>query len=259
MNVSVENTAAHHLHTLLTNVRDSGKSNLREAWCQVLGAQWESLEFAKRHSEVVTLLQMTIRQLDSLPERPRSRCERHVGSWWILVMQPILNWADTNRSPHALFDANQLDHLESTADLISGYLGGSNAAPQTSKFEEIVTQCQEWIDLLTSMGAEEINEPLRNQLISQIRHLIWLIENANLFGEARVAEEASTVIGSLAQAGATLVNVRPDNASRWKTAMLALITACVVLNQATPIIQESITAGGAIVKEITAAAENWSE
>ncbi|WP_143655784.1 hypothetical protein [Streptomyces sp. XY006] len=257
MELSVENTAAHHLHTLLTSVRDSGKLNLREAWCKILDAEWGSLEFAKRHSEVVTLLQMTISQLNSLPERARSRCERHVGSWWILVMQPILNWSDTNRNPSVLFDTDQLDHLESTADLISRNLVGSSAAPRNSKFEDIVTQCQDWIEFLASMGSEEIEEPLRNQLISQIRHLIWLIENANLFGGARVAEEASTVIGSLAQTGASLVNVRPDNASRWKTAMLALVTACVVLNQATPIIQDSITAGETIVKEIASVVEEW--
>ncbi|MER5835875.1 hypothetical protein ABT116_34855 [Streptomyces sp. NPDC002130] len=257
MDVSVENTAAHHLHTLLTLVRDSGEANLQNAWCKALDAEWGSLEFAKRHSEVVALLQMTIRQVNSLPERSRMRCERHVGSWWTLVMQPILNWSDATRTPHALFDANRLDHLESTADLISGHLVGSIAAPRSSNFEEIVTQCREWIEFLTAMGNEDIDGPVRDQLISQIRHLIWLVENANLFGGARVSEEASTVIGSLAQAGATLVNVSADNSNRWKTALLALVTACVVFNQASPIIQESITGGEAIVKEIATVVEEW--
>ncbi|MFJ8711733.1 hypothetical protein ACIRD9_00735 [Streptomyces violaceus] len=259
MSVSIENTAAHHLHTLLTSVRNSEESSLTDAWCKVLDAEWGTLEFAKRHSEVVTLLQMTIRQLNSLPERSRLRCERYVTAWWTLVMQPILNWSDTTRSPHILFDEDKLDHLESTADLISGNLVGTDAAPHGSNFEEIVEQCHEWIELLTSIGDDELNGPLRDELISQIRHLIWLIENAALFGGARVAEEASTVIGSLTQAGATLVNVQPENLSRWKKALLGLIAVCVVFNQASPIVQESITAGSGLIKEITAAVDDGQQ
>ncbi|MER6088590.1 hypothetical protein [Streptomyces bluensis] len=252
MSFSNENTAAHHLHALLRGVRDSGMDNHAAGWSKVLDAEWGTVPFARRHSEVVTLLQMTIRQLDALPERSRLRCERYVDAWWTAVMQPAINWSDTNRPTTGIIDEDKLDHLESTAELISGNLVGSVAAPRSADLDEMARQCHEWIDLLTSMGDEEISGPLRDGLISQIRHLIWLIENVGLFGGARVAEEASTVIGSLTQTGATLVNVQPDNANRWKTAFLGLVAACMVFNQAVPIFQESITTGEAIVKEITA-------
>jgi hypothetical protein len=120
-------------------------------------------------------------------------------------------------------------------------------------------RCNEWIELLASMGEGEIDGPVRDQLISQLRHLIWLIDNAGLFGGARVAEEASTVIGSLAQTGASLVNVREENASRWKKALLALVAACVVFNQASPILQESLTTGESLVKEIATVVEDFQE
>ncbi|WP_419666407.1 hypothetical protein [Streptomyces sp. 2-1] len=259
MSFSNENTAAHHLYMILQGVRDSGEDNHVAGWCSVLGVDWGNIEFARRHSEVVALLQMTIRQLDALPERSRLRCERYVGAWWTAVMQPIINWSDTARPAHGIIDEDKLDHLESTAELISGNLVGSGAAPRSADLDEMTRQCHEWINLLTSMGEGEIFGPVRDELISQIRHLIWLIENVGLFGGARVSGEASTVIGSLAQAGATLVNAQPNNASRWKTALLALIAACVVFNQASPIIQESIASGEGLIKEISTVVDNLQE
>ncbi|MEU3779865.1 hypothetical protein [Streptomyces sp900129855] len=259
MSFSNENTAAHHLYTLIARVRSSTESNTASAWSEVLGAEWGSHEFARRHSEVAALLQMTIRQVSALPERARIRCERHISAWWVAVMQPSINWMDETRSLQSIIDDDKLDHLESTADLISGNLVGSDAAPRSSDLSQMADRCNEWIELLASMGEGEIDGPVRDQLISQLRHLIWLIDNAGLFGGARVAEEASTVIGSLAQTGASLVNVREENASRWKKALLALVAACVVFNQASPILQESLTTGESLVKEIATVVEDFQE
>ncbi|MFC8227083.1 hypothetical protein [Streptomyces sp. NPDC057287] len=257
MGISNENTAAHHLHTLLQKVRDSGEATLRNGWCKVLDADVNSVDFSKRYSEVAVLLQMTIRQLDALPDRSRARCERYAPDWWMMVVQPNHNWSDNSRSPAALFAQDKLDHLESAADLISGNLVGSGAAPRSADLEEMTRQCNEWIDLLAAMGEDEINGPVRDALVSQIRHLLWLIDNVTLFGGARVAEEASGVIGSLTQAGATLVNVQPNNAGRWKNAMLGLLAACVVFNQAVPIAQESIENGSGLVKEIVSVVDEF--
>lgn len=259
MSFSNENTAAHHLYTILQSVRDSGEGNHVAGWCSVLGADWQSVEFARRHSEVVALLQMTIRQLDALPERSRLRCERYVGAWWTAVMQPAINWSDPSRPALGIIAEDKLDHLESAAELISGNLVGSGAAPRSANLDEIARQCHEWVDLLTSMGEEEIIGPVRDELISQIRHLIWLIDNVSLFGGSRVAEEASTVIGSLAQTGATLVNAQPNSTSRWKNALFAFVAACVVFNQASPILQESIAGGEGLIKEIVAVVDNLQD
>ncbi|WP_143076617.1 hypothetical protein [Streptomyces sp. MUSC 14] len=171
-------------------------------------------------------------------------------------MQPVVNWLDETRPVDSIIDDDKLDHLESTADLISGNLVGSNAAPRSTDLGQMSDTCTEWIDLLASMGEDEIDGPLRDQLMSQLRHVVWLVENSNLFGGARVAEEASTVIGTLAQASVSAVNMREESASRWKKAFLALVTACIVFNQAAPILQESITAGEQIVKEITSAVDD---
>ncbi|MEU2713355.1 hypothetical protein [Streptomyces sp. NPDC007205] len=255
MSFSNENTAAHNLHTLIARVRSSAEGTIARSWSAVLGAEWGTIDFIRRHTEVVSLLQLTIQQLNALPERQRLRCERHVGAWWAAVIQPTVNWTDETRPAHSIIDDDKLDHLESTADLISGNLVGSSAAPRSTDLDQMHNTCNEWIDLLTSMGEGEISGPLRDQLISQLRHIIWLVENSELFGGARIADEASTVIGVLAQASASVVNMREESASRWKKAFITLVTACIVFNQASPILQQSITAGEQIVKEITSAVD----
>ncbi|MER7686891.1 hypothetical protein [Streptomyces sp. NPDC097610] len=255
MGFSNENTAAHHLYTILCQIRDSGENAYSAGWVHVLDAEWGSPEFARRHTEVVTLLQLTLRSLNALPERSRVRSERYVNGWWVAVMQPVANWSDINRPAQGVISQEDLDQLESTAELISGNLMGSDAAPRSGNLDEIAKQCKEWLDLLQSMSESEISGPVRDELISQIKHLIWLIEHVDLFGGARVAGEATSVIGSIAQISTTLANVEPETASRWKKGFLTLLAACVFFNQAVPIVQESISTGSDMVKEITAVVE----
>lgn len=251
MSFSSENTAPHHLHTLLSRVKTSGKPSYVKGWAAVLGAEWGTVEFAKRHGEVVNLMVVTIEQLNSLPERPRERSLRYVNSWWQSIVQPQLNWTDSGRPAEGIIQQDMLDHLESAADIIAGSLVGSMAAPRGVDFQGIVEQCREWLDLLQGMEESEISGPVRDGLISQLEHLIWLIENADLFGGARVSAEASRVIGSLAQASATMENASPDTVSRWKKGWIAFIAVCVAFNGGATVVQESITSGTAIVKEIT--------
>lgn len=251
MSFSSENTAPHHLHNLLSRVKTSGKRTYIEGWAAVLGAEWGSVEFAKRHGEVLNLMVATIEQLDSLPERPRDRSLRYVNSWWQSLIQPQFNWTDASRPADGIIQQDMLDHLESAADIIAGSLVGSMAAPRGVDLQGILEQCREWLDLLQGMEDSEISGPVRDGLISQLEHLIWLVENANLFGGARVSAEASRVIGSLAQASATMENASPETVGHWKKRWVAFIAVCVAFNGGASVVQESITSGTAIVKEIT--------
>jgi hypothetical protein len=250
MSLSSDNSAPHHLHSILARVRASSGANYANGWAQALEAEWGSLEFSRRHSEVVNLLLDTVVQLNALPERSRERSLRYVPFWWTAVVQPQANWTDNGRNANDIITQDMLDHLEAAADIIAGSLVGSTAAPRGTDLQGISDQCREWIDLLRSMDDAEISGPVRDELVSQIEHLIWLIENVHIFGAARVSAEANRVIGSLAQASATMGNVNPDTVSRWKKAWLAFIAVCVTFNVGAPIVQESIQSGTAIVKEI---------
>ncbi|MFD4554376.1 hypothetical protein ACFWP5_08600 [Streptomyces sp. NPDC058469] len=256
MSLSSDNSAPHHLHSILARVRESSSVNYASGWAQALDAEWGSLEFAKRHSEVVNLLLDTVVQLNALPERARERSLRYVPSWWIAVVQPQANWTDNGRDSSSIITPDMLDHLEAAADIIAGSLVGSTAAPRSTDLQGISDQCQEWIDLLQSMDDVEISGSVRDELLSQIEHLIWLIDNVHIFGAARVSTEASRVIGSLAQASATMGNSNPDTASRWGKAWIAFIAVCVAFNVGAPIVQESIQSGTAVVKEIASVVDD---
>ncbi|WP_405631192.1 hypothetical protein [Streptomyces sp. NBC_01174] len=257
MGFTSENTAAHHLHAILSRIQGSNASSYAAGWGLALGAEWGSLEFSKKHSEIVNLLTETVQQLNALPERPRNRYLRYVPSWWTAVIQPVASWTDTNRPAVQIIKQDALDHLESAADIIAGTLAGSDAAPRSADLVAMKQQCGEWLDLLNEIDELELNGPVRDQLVAQIEHLIWLIDNVEMFGGARVAGEASRVVGSLAQAGATLTTSDPNTASRWQKAWFALIGICLVFNTGAPVVQESITSGGELFKEIAAVVQSF--
>ncbi|MFG2671049.1 hypothetical protein [Streptomyces sp. NBC_00342] len=246
----IQNTAPHHLHAILTRVRDSGKGQYAEGWVAVLGADWDSAEFSKRHAEVVNLLSLTVQQLQALPERSRGRFMRYVPAWWGAVIQPKVNWADNGRAAIQIVGLDLLDHLESAADIISGNLAGSEGAPVGADLSGISRQCQEWVELLLGLNDADLSDSLKGQLISQLRHVVWLIEHVDLFGEARVSGEASRVIGSLAQASTVVRNRDPETAGNWKRAFLSLIALCALFNTGAPVVRESIEVGSALVGEI---------
>ncbi|MGW0933410.1 hypothetical protein [Streptomyces sp. NPDC002666] len=254
MVTSIENTAAHNLHSILSRVRDSGSQVIADGWVSALDAPWDSVEFSRRHTEVVNLLLLTVQQIGAFPDRARLRTERHIPGWWAAVMQPMVNWRDTARTAEKVIGQNSLDHLESTAELISAHLAGTDAAPSGSDLAQMSDQCNEWLDILASLTDAEINVGLRAQLISQIQHLLWLIEHNDLFGGARVAQEASSVVGSLAQATGTLT-AQPENASRWKQGFVGLLAACALFTQAAPVMQDSIEAGSGLIREIASTVE----
>ncbi|MFC9249171.1 hypothetical protein ACFT7S_35590 [Streptomyces sp. NPDC057136] len=223
---------------------------------KALEAEWDSVEFARRHAEVVNLLLLTTQQLYALPERSRDRFLRYVPAWWNAIIQPKGNWGDNGRPAVNVVGQDVLDHLESAADIIAGSLVGSDAAPRSSDLEEISQQCQDWVVFLQGIDASEIDGPIRDQLIVQLEHIIWLIAHVDLFGGARVAGETSRAIGSLAQVQATMNNAQPETIGRWKQGWLALIAICLTINAGAPILQESIAVGGDLVKEITSAVQD---
>lgn len=252
----IQSTAPHHLHAILIRVRDSGKGQYAEGWVTALEADWGSAEFSKRHAEVVNLLSLTIQQLQALPERSRDRFMRHVPAWWSAVIQPKVNWADNGRATTQIVDLDLLDHLESAADIISANLSGSEGAPMGTDLSGISQQCQEWVEFLMGMGGEGLGDALKGQLISQLRHVVWLIEHVDLFGEARVSGEVSHAIGSLAQAGSVVQGRNPEAAGKWTRAFLSLMAAFAIFNAGAPVVQEAIEVGSSLAGEIVSVVQD---
>ncbi|WP_406508466.1 hypothetical protein [Streptomyces sp. NBC_00212] len=254
---SVSNTAPHYLHQVLSRVHASGAQSLREGWSGVLDAEWGSGEFARRHAEVAALLSETMQQVQALPERARLRYSRYFSDWWLAVVQPNSGWTDPGRSANGLITQDILDHLESAADQIDGALAGTSSAPRGSNLQDLKDSCTSWLEILRGAPAGDLPVTLQEGLISQILHLIWLIDNADLFGGSRISREANQVIGSLAQA-AVVNRGDVETTGRWKRALLAFIASAALFTTGATELQNAIGAGDGLVKEIGSVVDGLS-
>ncbi|GAA3952739.1 hypothetical protein GCM10023085_39050 [Actinomadura viridis] len=223
---------------------------MQKAWINVLQAQWGSNEFSRRYSEVASLLTDTIEQLYALPERSCERSLRYAFSWWQALIQPKANWSASNHPPSSIIDDAALDHLEAAADIIAGSLSATSAAPAGENLEGLATQCKFWIRLIEEIDDVELSGSIKSELVAQLRHVLWLIENVDLFGGARVARETNRAMGSIAQASTSLDNASPETVGRWKKAWFALLAACMFFTTGATMFQDALTAGEGIVKEI---------
>lgn len=175
------------------------------AWPQILGADWGSVEFSRRHAEVVGLYTGTLAQVAAFPDRARERAERYAWGWWLAIVAPDHGWGSNMQSSQTV-DTNALDQLGSVADLIDSRMAGSLAAPDKSDLTDLRAVCQEWADAV--LAETDLAEALKSNLLQDLRHLTWLIDNADLFGVARVAASAETVVGTIITTSEALPDVK---------------------------------------------------
>ncbi|MET9669752.1 hypothetical protein ABZY19_31075 [Streptomyces sp. NPDC006475] len=101
-----------------------------------------------------------------------------------------------------------------------------------------------------------MRENLREALASQVLHLIWLIDNVDTFGAARVAEEANSLVGALASAGVDIPESQPAWRGRWTQAAYGLILALGLFTTGTELATNAVEGGTGLVKEIVQTVEN---
>ncbi|MFJ7065418.1 hypothetical protein [Streptomyces sp. NPDC101115] len=256
MESRIPRTSAHGLHEILTEVWGSGAENFRKGWATALGAEWASPEFARRHAEVAGLLAETIQQIQALPETQQARYSRYFPQWWTAVVQPDVGWTDSGRPARVLVSQETLDHLASAADLLQGALQGTSSAPAGSNLETLKESCSSWLELLEQTPDSELAPSLREEIAAQIKHLLWLIENAQLFGIARISRESTTVIGALAQASTALTGQDPQTGGKWRRGLVTFVAASAFLATGMTTLQTAIESGSGVVKEITQIVES---
>ncbi|MEU5756334.1 hypothetical protein [Streptomyces sp. NPDC047829] len=148
--------------------------------------------------------------------------------------------------------------LAVTADLIAGTLAGSSAAPRGGDLADLREKCEEWLTLLEEIPSGSISDGTRDQLSVQVAHLIWLIDNVNLFGGARVAQQTEGLVGSLTQAVGGLPNTSPLR-GKLGAAVVTLMSVLFVFNQGTEMAQTSIENAKGVVHEITQTYEGLTD
>jgi len=183
-------TEARALHDLLEAVKGTGVT-INTAWESVLGAKWDSVEFARRHGEVVALLATTVDQIQQLNARQQGRFSTYIPMWWHGVMAPLTQWQAHEAG--SIITQDHLNFLDAAADIISASV---DPEPNVSeKLEALRSDCEGWVDFLVQVP--DVPQSLRIDLLLNLKHVIWLIENVDLFGAARVVDGGHRVLGSV--------------------------------------------------------------
>jgi hypothetical protein len=192
---------AHQVFDAIRGVKSAKAQTLVQAWALYLSNQPGTLTFARRHAELVKLFSETLDEIDSLPEGPRNRYRIYVHAWWNALIAPDALWNNTRHPPEKIINSSNLDQLAGLGDLLEARYKVT-AVPAKASLESLRVQCDEWIAILND-DKEIANESLRLTLASQLHHLIWLINNAEAFGVARIVKHADGVTGTLVRVAAS--------------------------------------------------------
>lgn len=189
-------TSAIALYDILATIKDSpSPRTIMEAWERCLNASRYSEEFTKRHAEVTSLLldlQNEIASLES--ERLRKRLGKYSGPWWTAIVHPQRNWEQSPASELIL--SGDLDMLGAACDLLGSQIDESESVAGRSDLARLRAECDAWLALVAD-NDEIADGSFRQVLLAQINHLIWLIDNADTFGIARVIQQGDQVTGTL--------------------------------------------------------------
>ncbi len=230
------------LHDVLASVRKHGEAPTPVAWAEVLGAEYKAPEFVRRHLEVVGLLRSAMAFLDTLPSATQARFERYVPWWWSSLFLPHIIW-DGAQAGMTIEEPN-LDALGTLGDLYEARLQGTVVVPTgEDQLSDLREQCLEWVEIIPRTPG--LSAPVAQVLVSQVRHLIWLIDNAGTFGTSRVFQESQAVVAAVATAGADVTD--PGARLDWRqrvqrTAATILIAVGLMSGAVTPALSASADA-----------------
>lgn len=232
-------TSAHRLHDLLRDVHAQGSTSLPKAWSKVLDAEFGSTEYARRHAASVSLLVDTVADIDALPVKARERALLYVPKWWRAVVGTQQLWGSPgNDNAQMIIDTSDLHHLSATADLIEARLGGTSLAPSESTLTALAVQATAWLTLVQE--STDLPAAIAGQLMSQLHHLQWLIEQADRFGTSSVARSADETLGALARASTGIKD--PALLPRWQKQFGSLVAAIVMLTTGITVSQQALEA-----------------
>jgi hypothetical protein len=222
----MEQTSAHALHTLVVRARDSNKNTLTRAWAASLEADPDSPDLARRLAECSALLVDLGSAIDSLPDGTARTYERYLYQWYVMVQQPNLAW-NQEMNVAAQFSQANLDILRASGDVIAATFPGTSAHPSTTDLDTLARVCKDWIEELSTVPSG-LPESLRRGLVNQLHQVIWLIDNAEIFGSARVARAMEHAVGIAAPLAFTITSkdARDRFIVRVGAAMAAILAFC---------------------------------
>lgn len=221
----VPKTDAHALHALLSQVvAEPAGNGLHTAWANALDAKSGTSLFAKRHGEVVALYNRSVEQIEMLPSSTRANYRQWVPIWWRAVITPDMKW--DYGLPGPVIDTVHLSLLHTLGDVVHATFGGSPISPGGGHLDRLKAAVETWVEELSDPVVLP-NQSLRLSLIESLNHVLWLIENRTLFGDAPVARAAQEVVGAVALAAP---HVPAEKVKTWKQRAVELAAAIAIFN-----------------------------
>ncbi len=229
-------SSARALHDLLKEVVDSPEQTPYHAWVKVFGCAVESSDFARRHAEVMGLLQASISDLRVLTDRERERYEVYLPNWWVAIVLPRTDWAVDVK----VIDGPSLHMLDSLADSVeraTNWTGASAAVGNMSALRTAIEQAQFGLD----RTASDLPATIRNQIQADLDHVMWLLDNVAAFGEARAIQAARQMTGRMTEAAVC----RP----KWGKKILAVIAGVALVTGSVSAATEDVRDTATSVRE----------
>lgn len=215
-----------------------------DAWSEVLGAKYGTVEFARRHTQVVGLLDDTATAIAALPKSATDRLLPHLQAWWDSVVLPGGSWAAERTVARDVISDAELESLANAADLVEAHLEGSGFATHLV-LRDIDEACVNWISLIPNA---DLPPEFEHALISQVEHLRWMISNAEIFGLSAIAREAHRTLGSVSLASKDVGN--PSIVNSWKRGCTALAVAITSWTGAATLAHEGIDSTRVVVEDV---------
>jgi len=227
--VTEHNTAEDALHAILSKVYTSGAASVQAGWSQVLGAEPTDVEWGIRHSEVTGLIRTLLVQVQSLPdeEPARERTLRYSPNWYRAIVWD--GHSQSHQEPAAgILSQGDLDHLASTAELLRYQLPGTATARNGDALAGLRGEVDDWITVLST--ATDLPDGLRTEILGQMRHIQWLLDNMGMFGTGPVVREAEVAVGKISEALFTRIR---DAATKgiWLKKLGTFVVALGLVNQ----------------------------
>lgn len=222
--------AALALHALLERVHSS-EANLQNAWGDALDCAYGDQEFVRRFAEVFNLLGEALKAADTLPETQASRYRQHAGDWWSAIVMPQNQWSATTGG--SIMNPLVLSQLGSLGDLLEAKYPGTATSPDGAD-NALVSLRQSIVDVLASLESHPLPASVAREIDAQLRHVLWLVDNADKFGSGRVAAEAERGTGAVVIATGRIQDVEKQRAWAQKATALIVSTSLYVSAVAVP-------------------------
>ncbi|MFI8694787.1 hypothetical protein [Dietzia maris] len=187
----VKKNAGTSLYEILLAVRHSGAPSWEQAWAAVLGESVGDEEFVLLHAEVMRLLAQVVEAVSVMDKgHDLEMYWEYLGRWHYYVA-PRTTWHTKANLEEdiSLPTLHMLSSFGMALDARRGRIGAETGSVDTSKLTSILD------DLEGALGEAGLPPDLNGQVISQVRHIRWLIDNRGLLGSDPIEREVSSLAG----------------------------------------------------------------